>query len=224
VSITPFGKPVVPDEYGSTTTSTAGSISGSGGSASSAIESSEGEPSLDRPGRLADRRAHLVGERRRREHELRPGVVELLRELVARIRGVDRRHDRTEPHDRVERDGEVGRVRRTQRDDVALADAERREPGGRAPHSLGELPVGEYAAGRTVDERRLTGMLAGRSEDEVRERAIRNGDVGVGAAEHHRLPRSLGAQAVETTRCLGPSPAFRLRPADSRRRISRAGE
>ncbi len=45
VSITPFGRPVVPEEYGNTTTSAAGSIRTSGGSSSSAIDSSEREPS-----------------------------------------------------------------------------------------------------------------------------------------------------------------------------------
>lgn len=45
VSITPFGRPVVPDEYGITTTSLSGSISTSGGSASTAVDASEGTPS-----------------------------------------------------------------------------------------------------------------------------------------------------------------------------------
>ena len=45
VSITPFGNPVVPEEYGNTTTSVAGSISTAGGSASSAMDSSERTPS-----------------------------------------------------------------------------------------------------------------------------------------------------------------------------------
>jgi hypothetical protein len=41
VSITPFGNPVVPDEYGNTTTSSAGSISTAGGAPSHSISRSE---------------------------------------------------------------------------------------------------------------------------------------------------------------------------------------
>ena len=42
VSITPFGSPVVPDEYGKAARSLAGSIATSGGSASTQIDASDG--------------------------------------------------------------------------------------------------------------------------------------------------------------------------------------
>ena len=115
MSITPFGRPVVPDEYGSTTTSTAGSIATVGGSASRPIDASERVPGASsiviRPAAQRDSliAARILSASAAVEmSELRFGVDELVRELVARVRGIRRRHDRAETRNRMERHGELG--------------------------------------------------------------------------------------------------------------------
>ena len=132
VSITPFGRPVVPDEYGRTTTSVAGSMATAGGSASIAIDASDGTPgassmvtiSMDGAascGRLARPRR----ERRRRDEQPGAGVAQLERDLVGRVGRVDGGQDGAEARDGVEDDGVLRHVGRPDRHDVALADAAR---------------------------------------------------------------------------------------------------
>ena len=178
VSITPFASPVVPDEYGSTTTS----------SRSTGTCSASGAPATDGDRRVAVGLAddvHLadlrVGDRRRgRLEEHRDGhqpgrarVDELVVHLARRVRRVDRGEHATGQRDGVEHDAVVGAVRRHHRDDLALGEPAL-EPAARlAAHRLLELAVGHRPTGRAVDERRLAGQLAGALEDVRRQRPSR---------------------------------------------------
>ena len=95
VSMTPFDRPVVPDEYGSTTTSSrsTGTCSASGVADSAAndvvaVGVADDEHLLDR--RVRDRGRGRLEEHRDRHEARRARVDELVVHLVRRVRRVDR--------------------------------------------------------------------------------------------------------------------------------------
>ena len=92
-------------------------------------------------GRALDRLRPGRRERQRREQDSRGGVLKLFREIVLRIHRARSRHDRAQSRDREHGNHVFRRVRREDRADVALRNAERGETRRRAIDELGQLRV-----------------------------------------------------------------------------------
>src|SRR3972149_380977 len=118
VSMTPLGRPVVPLEYGSTTTSRRASMATDGGLGGGARSSGDGRapsaaphPKHSPATRPGGRLPRLVQEGPDRPQEARPRVLELLDQLVGGVERVDGRVDAAEGRDRVERHRVLREVR-----------------------------------------------------------------------------------------------------------------
>src|SRR3990167_7350310 len=147
VSMTPLGRPVVPLEYGSTTTSRRASMATDGGLGGAAGSTADGQaphpappPNPDPP--LATRPAgpppRLVQEGPDRHQEALPRVLELLDQLVGGVERVDGRVDAAEGRDRVEGHRVLREVRAVDREDVALLEPAAGQARGRAADAVGE--------------------------------------------------------------------------------------
>ena len=85
----------------------------------------------------------------------------------------------------MEHHGELGDVRAEDGEHVSLPESplvERRRHGA---DDTGELAEGQGSAGGPVDERGLVAQGLGPLQDELGERHLRDGDVGVGAPHDH---------------------------------------
>ena len=157
VSITPFDSPVVPDEYGSTTTSSrsTGTCSASGSPKS---DDSEATPVglADHEQLLHRRVLHRLGgdleEHRDGDQPRGPGVDELMVHLARGVGRVDRRDHAAGQRDGVEHHAVLGAVRRHDRQHLALGQPGGQEAAGEATDGVVELGVGHRAPRRTVDE------------------------------------------------------------------------
>jgi hypothetical protein len=110
---------------------------------------------LDCAPRLFNGRMRLVRKRPGGNEHPRTGICQLVRQLVrgvCRVRGSQRC---SEPRHCVKRDRKFRRVRRAQRNDVAFAHSEIRQPRGQAPDLLSKLSIGDDTIGDAVDERRV---------------------------------------------------------------------
>src|SRR5262249_26166357 len=113
------------------------------------------------------------------------GVRELLAELVRRVERIGRRVDATQRGDGQEGDGVLRQVGTGDREDVALLEPAPGEARGRSPDVLGELLVGEGAAGRPVDQRRLVPEPGRVAEDVVGDGHVGNGHARTRALDDH---------------------------------------
>ncbi len=161
---------------------------------------------------LGRRLPRLVQEGRHRDQEARPRVVELVGQLVG---GVERVHRRVHParhrdpkeHHRVFR--EVGAI---DGHDLALAEAAPGQAGRGAPRAFRDLPVGERAPGRPVDEGGLVAQAAGVAQHEVGDGDVGDGDGGA-RGDHGGSSLAARPRAVKHPRGPARSPAAAGRPA-----------
>ena len=109
------------------------------------------------------------------DHDLGSGIVDLVLHLVAGERRVDGRHRGAQAPGGEQRDDELEPVRQGDRDDVAGADAEARQPRGGAGDPVGEGRVVELDG--VVGDRRRVGLGGGAR---FRQRGQRNAQGGVG--------------------------------------------
>ena len=168
VSITPFGRPVVPDVY--IRRCTASAATGTRATASCDRRSASARPAVRCAGR--DAHAHevalhaggrLVGERDELPvaHERAGlGVVEDVAQLRRGEPPVDRHRDRAEMVGGEDRLQELGAVVRQQADDVARTHATRLQPGRERTGAPGHLAVGDRLA--AVDRQRRGPARGGR--------------------------------------------------------------
>ena len=109
------------------------------------------------------------------DHDLRAGIVDLVLHLVAGERRVDGRRRGAQAPGGEQRDDELEPVRQGDRDDVAGADAEARQPRGGAGDPVGEGRVVELDG--VVGDRGRVGLGGGAR---LRQRGQRNAHGGVG--------------------------------------------
>jgi hypothetical protein len=119
---------------------------------------------------------------------------------LARAGGIRGQDDGAEARDRVKRDRVLGEVRRAERNDVPRAYSARPEARGRAPHALAELAVRQRSTRDAVRERRFARPRSRGSENELRQRDVRNFDVRSRAAEDHRRLRERRGMQVRLRR------------------------
>ena len=101
--------------------------------------------------------------------------------------------------DRVERDRPGRRIGAEQADGVPGPDPLGGKPGRDARDLVGELGVGRDRAARPVDQRRLVTARGRAGDDVLRQRDLRNVDVGVRAAHGGHARDSTRGGGVETT-------------------------
>ena len=128
---------------------------------------------------------HVEEHRDRHEHR-GVGVLKLMADLSSRVGRVDRRDDAACVGDTVEEERVLGDVRRHERKRRARAEAGRGETTGEQLNALAQVRVGDRAARRTVDDRRLVRQLIGHAKRVVRDRnPLGNLDVGQGRSVDH---------------------------------------
>ena len=114
---------------------------------------------LDAPDSLG-RLVRVVEERRHRDEQLRARVLELVGDLVGRVERIHRRRQAPCRRRAVEGDRVLGNVRHVDAEDVAGPETALRQTRREGPDRALELPVGDHAAARAVDQRRLAGALS----------------------------------------------------------------
>jgi hypothetical protein len=195
VSITPFGSPVVPLEKGRTRQvdgrvdrylRSIGVCPQELGKRRGAVRLPEHEHLLDP--NLLGRREGSVQERRHRDHEPSPRVVELVRDVLFRGKRVDRGVHAPGRRHAVEGHGILGDVGSHEGDHVTLCQAPGGECRRHAANPCAELCIGDGAPGRAVDQRRLVAESAGTLQDERRERDVRDVDIRQWASKDHDEP------------------------------------
>ena len=160
VSMTPFARPVVPEEYGSTTTSSrstgtcsASGVAGKRGDRRVAVGLTDDVHLFDR--RVRDRRRRRLEEHRDRHEACRARVDELVMDFARCVRRVHRGEHTAGQRDGVEDDAVLGTVGRHHRDDLALREPTLQPTAGLTAYRVLELAVGHRPAGGPVDEGRL---------------------------------------------------------------------
>ena len=194
VSWTPFGSPVVPLEQRMAATSSCGSIVTFGGGPSLSSSAANGVAPGASPKTMTSRMPDCAAGSRARSSNSGDGEDRQLAPVSRRWRAslgdgeswVDRRGDAADGGDRVEGDGVLQRVGREDGEDVALAEATRRQPGRRPPD-----------ARRRVGRRSASGRSGRRSGPACRPAARRaarrtrsagspGSRLGIRAAKDHR--------------------------------------
>src|SRR5205809_3150221 len=196
VSITPFGRPEVPLEYGSTARSFRGSMVTAGGSPSLSRSAAKGVAPAFSGGvspntkisrtdvpraasRTLSRNSGIV------DQIFRAGVAELDAELLGRIQRIGRRHDAADHERAVERQRILGQVRAADGHHVALGEATARETGRHPPRAASDLSLRERSPAGAVDEDGPIGAIARVPENEARVRHVGDRNVRVRAAKDH---------------------------------------
>jgi hypothetical protein len=141
------------------------------------------------PGLLRGLRG-AVQEGRHRQQVPGAGVLELEDDLIRGVQRVDRADDAADRDHPVKRHGEFRHVRAEHAEHLSLGEATLREARADPSDAVGELRVGQRPPTRPVDQRRPVGMRIGPLQHELRERHLRDVDVGMRAAVDHRLPPS----------------------------------
>ena len=161
-----------------------GPADGSAANGVGALRLAENEHLPD--GGADDRFARLVEKLRNGHQVRRAGVLELSVQLSGRVERIDRGHRSTGNGDTEKGDRVLRQVRAVDGEDVAPGESARGQPGGGGAGGRVQLSVGQRAAGRAVDQRRLVGPLVHVLEHVVRQRDVRNLHVGKRAAVEHR--------------------------------------
>ena len=202
VSMTPFGRPVVPLEYGSARRSSGSAASGIGASGC-AVSRSSNEASPSTRTSCAPASFTRSSKPARRDREPRARVLELEADLVRRVGRVDRREDAAERGHGVEGDGVLGRVRGAQREHVAAPEAALGEAGRDRAHRAHEVGVAQRASGRPVDQRGLVAPRLGVAEHVGGQGDVGHGHVAVRAADDHvgTVPRRHNRSSASAMWC-----------------------
>ncbi len=181
---------MVPEEYGSTTMSSAwtGTCSVSGGpirsvSGVAPVGLADHEDLLD-GGPLGGGSGH-VEERRHGDEQPGVRVDELVVDLALDVRRVDRRDDPAGVGDAVEDDGVLRDVRGEQGEGLAGLEAARHQAAGQRAHALEQAAVRQRASARAVDQGRLVGELLGSCEHVVGQGEVGDLDLGQRAGVDH---------------------------------------
>ena len=141
---------------------------------------------LDAGGRSSFLR--FVQTRRRRDHQPRPAVFQLLGQFGGCTQRISRRDDATDERDRVEDDGIFRNVVAVNREHVSLAKPAAIQRGGNPADHVRELTVGERATCRRIDDRRLVREVFGLPEHERTNGDVRNLDGRTRASDNHEAP------------------------------------
>ena len=178
--ITPFARPVVPDEYGSTAVVAATDLAGGSAVVPKSRRATRGPRRVqgdDRPRRQAGLRRRGGGpveERRDGDQQLGPGIGQLVGQLAGGVERVRAGDDGVGAQHPVEHRGVVRRVRREQPDHVAGRDPALGQRRGDLVDHVGELVEGDRRPARPVHERRRPAAVP----EPAGEQEVVQGDLG----------------------------------------------
>lgn len=117
-----------------------------------------------------------------------------MHKLVNGIKRIKRCDDSTSFEHAKESDGELETIRHHKRENVALAKAARIQRSSCTVNIIHELPVGEGALRRSIDQRWSVSDFVGPVEDKSGERNGWNRDMRRWTAKNHQSPQISGPQ------------------------------